>query len=249
MSVASQDVYLNLNTPVSVIGSGGGGSVPANLVVSTLSAFGLTNISSINGTAYTGSAGVPANLVVSTISTSGGASFPGTIHAGSRISLVSTNIESNSGGSGTNLTIDSVFGAMRLQAVSTLMTGAGVNACQVTMDGNLNVSSINGAAVGAAAIPANLVVSTLTAATNVSIVGNYGLTALQVAGASGTPEFSTLVVNGGLDLVLRSGLGSTIMTRVNGDPSQVAIPGNLFVSSINGTSWNYITSTLLGLSP
>lgn len=250
MSVASQDVYLNLNTPVSVVGSGGGGSVPANLAVSTLSAFGLTNISSINGVAYTGSAGVPANLVVSTISTSGGASFPGTLYAGSRINLVSTTMQSNSGGSGTNLTIDAVYGAMRLQAVSTLMTGAGVNACQVTMDGNLNVSSINGAAVGGgASIPANLVVSTLTAATNVSVVGNFNLPALQVAGASGTPEFSTLVVNGGLDLVLRSGLGSTIMTKVNGNPSQVAIPGNLFVSSINGTSWNYITSTLLGLSP
>jgi len=256
MSVASQDVYLNLNTPVSVVGSGGGGSVPANLAVSTLSAFGLTNISSINGVAYTGSAGVPANLVVSTISTASSAAFggigvnvAGNMFVGGRLNVNNSTFIQASGGSFENLVVDVPFGNLRLLGISTTMTGPGLSTCAVTMDGNLNVSSINGAAVGGASVPANLVVSTLTAATNVAVVGNYNLPALQVAGASGTPEFSTLVVNGGLDLVLRSGLGSTIMTKVNGNPSQVAIPGNLFVSSINGTSWNYITSTLLGLSP
>ena len=248
MSVASQDVYLNLNTPVSVVGSGGGGSVPANLVVSTLSAFGLTNISSINGAAYTGAGGVPANLVISTISTAGGASFAGQVYVPGRVNFNSTFIQSG-GAAGVNLAIDVPYGNLRLMGTSTTMTGPGTSTCAVNMDGNLNVSSINGAAVGAASIPANLVVSTLTAATNVAVVGNFNLPALQVAGASGTPEFSTLVVNGGLDLLLRSGLGSTIMTKVNGNPSQVAIPGNLFVSSINGTSWAYVTSTLLGLSP
>ena len=268
MSVASQDVYLNLNTPVSVVGSGGGGSVPANLVVSTLSAFGLTNISSINGAAYTGAGGVPANLVISTISTAGGASFAGQVYMPNRVNLNSTfmqsggatfqdlnidapfgNLRSVAISTGLNLAIDVPYGNLRLMGTSTTMTGPGTSTCAVNMDGNLNVSSINGAAVGAASIPANLVVSTLTAATNVAVVGNFNLPALQVAGASGTPEFSTLVVNGGLDLLLRTGLGSTIMTKVNGNPSQVAIPGNLFVSSINGTSWAYVTSTLLGLSP
>ena len=247
MSVASQDVYLNLNTPVSVVGSGGGGSVPANLVVSTLSAFGLTNISSINGAAYTGAGGVPANLVISTISTAGGASFAGQVYMPNRVNLNSTFMQSG-GATFQDLNIDAPFGNLRSVAISTGFTGPGTSTCVVNMDGNLNVSSINGAAVGAASIPANLVVSTLTAATNVAIVGNFNLPALQIAGPSG-PDFSTLTINGGLDLLLRTGLGSTIMTKVNGNPSQVAIPGNLFVSSINGTSWAYVTSTLLGLSP
>ena len=68
-TIQSNNVYLNETTPISVIGSGGGGPVPANLQVSTLSAFGLTNISSINGAAYTGAGSVPANLTVSSIST------------------------------------------------------------------------------------------------------------------------------------------------------------------------------------
>jgi len=67
-TVESNNVYLNATTPISVIGSGGG-PVSANLQVSTLSAFGLTNISSINGAAYTGAGSVPANLTVSSIST------------------------------------------------------------------------------------------------------------------------------------------------------------------------------------
>jgi hypothetical protein len=36
MSIASQDVYLNLTTPISVIGSGGGGSLPAIASFSTI---------------------------------------------------------------------------------------------------------------------------------------------------------------------------------------------------------------------
>jgi len=70
MSVNSQDVFVNLNTPLTVIsGGGGGGPVPSNLEVSTLSAFGLLNISSINGVPYVGAGNIPANLTVSSIST------------------------------------------------------------------------------------------------------------------------------------------------------------------------------------
>ena len=69
MSVNSQDVYVNLNTPLTVIGGGGGGSIPSNLEVSTLSAPGLLNISSINGAPYVGAGSIPANLTVSSIST------------------------------------------------------------------------------------------------------------------------------------------------------------------------------------
>ena len=49
MSVASQDVYLNLTTPISVVGSGGGGSYPANANFSTLTVSdGLTVIEGAN---------------------------------------------------------------------------------------------------------------------------------------------------------------------------------------------------------
>lgn len=67
-TVESNNVYLNATTPISVVGSGGG-TVPTNLQVSTLSAPALLNISSINGAAYTGAGSVPANLTVSSIST------------------------------------------------------------------------------------------------------------------------------------------------------------------------------------
>ena len=71
MSVASQDVYLNVTTPLTVIGSGGGGTVPANLVASTITldtGGSISGVSTINGTSYPPAAGaVPANLVVSTL--------------------------------------------------------------------------------------------------------------------------------------------------------------------------------------
>ena len=68
-TIQSNNVYLNATTPLTVISGGGGGSVPADLTVSTLSAFGLLNISSINGAPYVGAGSIPANLVVSSIST------------------------------------------------------------------------------------------------------------------------------------------------------------------------------------
>lgn len=70
MSIESQDVYLNSEVPMAVIG--GGGSIPQNLEVSTLSALGIVNISSINGVAYTGAGAVPPDLVLSSLSTSVG---------------------------------------------------------------------------------------------------------------------------------------------------------------------------------
>ena len=77
--VKSQNVYNTATTPLTVIGSGGGGGgpVPENLVVSTLSAFALSNISSINNAPYNGGGGsYPANALFSSITmadyTSGG---------------------------------------------------------------------------------------------------------------------------------------------------------------------------------
>jgi hypothetical protein len=249
-------VYLNLNTPVSVVASGGGGTVPSNLVVSTLSAFGLTNISSINGTAYTGAGAVPANLVISTISTAGGASFAGQVYAPNRVNLGSTFIQSG-GGTLVNLVIDVPYGNLRLLGASTTMTGPGTSTCLVTMDGNLNVSSINGAAVGAAAVPANLVVSTLTApdgifpgvgqAANGPVVVSQNVSTLAMAaGSSG----NVILAAGGAGCTTTiAGVSTLIQGSVGGAACQLVVNGNMGISSINGTSWTYITSTLLGLSP
>jgi hypothetical protein len=66
-TVQSNNVFLNATNTISAVGSGGA-STP-NLDVSTLSAFALLNISSINGAPYVGAGGVPANLTVSSIST------------------------------------------------------------------------------------------------------------------------------------------------------------------------------------
>jgi hypothetical protein len=69
MSVQSQDTYVAEGIPLTVIGGGGGGSSNPNPQFSTISALGLSNISSINGVAYSGAGGVPADLTVSSIST------------------------------------------------------------------------------------------------------------------------------------------------------------------------------------
>jgi len=66
--VNSQDVFAAPGVPISVVGAGGGGALPANGEFSTLSVFGLSNVSSINGVAYS-AGGVPANLVLSSLST------------------------------------------------------------------------------------------------------------------------------------------------------------------------------------
>jgi hypothetical protein len=58
--VQSQDTYVAPGVPLSVIG--GGGSIPENLMVSTLSALSISNISSINGVPYGGAALANANF-------------------------------------------------------------------------------------------------------------------------------------------------------------------------------------------
>ena len=97
MSIASQDVFLNLQTPLSVIGTGGGGGGVNNVAgtgnivnigpttgnvslntagaLANISSLGfaagggaITGISSINGIAYSGA--VPPNLTVSTLTVS-----------------------------------------------------------------------------------------------------------------------------------------------------------------------------------
>jgi len=100
MSIASQDVFLNLQTPLSVIGGGGPGpggvdsvsgtgnllnigpttgNVSLNTVgaLANISSLGfaagggaLTGLSSINGLPYVSSATVPSNLTVSTLTVS-----------------------------------------------------------------------------------------------------------------------------------------------------------------------------------
>jgi hypothetical protein len=68
MSVQSQDVYAAPGVTLTAVGTGGGGALPANAEVSTISALGLLNVSSINGSAYIPGA-VPENPSFQTIST------------------------------------------------------------------------------------------------------------------------------------------------------------------------------------
>lgn len=149
--IQSQDVFLNATNTVSVVASGGGGSVPENLVVSTLSALALTNISSVNGTPYGGGGGpVPANLVVSTLTAANGISTLGGLSIGGDARLVA-DYKINWGFSSfitalnaTNLRLSSEFGSIQLYSPSTIMSNTN-GPTQVAINGNLNVSSINGA--------------------------------------------------------------------------------------------------------
>jgi hypothetical protein len=163
MSVQSQDVYAAPGVTISAVGAGGGGSVPPNPEVSTISALGLLNVSSINGVAYTGPGGLPANLVVSSIST-----------------LALSNLSSINGvaytGSGTipaNLTVSSIS-TLALSNVSSINGAAyvagGVPAnltvSSISTLALSNVSSINGVAyTQGGGVPENLVVSTIIAST------------------------------------------------------------------------------------
>lgn len=175
MSALSQDLYAASGVPLTVVGGGGGGG--SNLVVSTISALGITNLSSINGQPYE----------------------PGTLPANAAFQSVSTQ--------------------------------------------SLLVSSINGAPVGGAV--ANLVVSSLTAASGVStgtlsVGGNlavsagsimsYGSTFFTASGLNGT-QLNLTAPNGAVALISPS----TVVSAVGGAPSYVSMPGNLQVSTINGS--------------
>jgi hypothetical protein len=136
MSVASQDTYLNLTTPLTVIGSGGGGTVPANLVVSTLTlgASTIVGVSSINGASYPPAAGaVPANLVISTltlgastingVSSINGAAYPpagGAVPANLAVSSLTFNVPGSSAvftgssfGANSTLSLNMVTGGIK----------------------------------------------------------------------------------------------------------------------------------------
>ena len=178
MSALSQDLYAASGVPLSAVGSGGGGGIPPNPTVSTISVLGITNLSSINGQPYTPGS-LPANASFQNVSTQG-----------------------------------------------------------------LLVSSINGAPVGGA-VAANLVVSSLTAASGVSTLGtlsvggnlavsagsimSYGSTFFTASGLNGT-QLNLTAPNGAVALISPS----TVVAASGGAPSYVSMPGNLQVSTING---------------
>lgn len=121
-TIQSNNVYLNGTTPLTVISGGGGGSVPADLTVSTLSAFGLLNISSINGAPYVGAGSIPANLTVSSISTL----------ALNNISSINGVAYTGAGSVPSNLVVSS------LTAVSSVISSLTVS----TINGNINPDDI-----------------------------------------------------------------------------------------------------------
>jgi hypothetical protein len=178
MSALSQDLYAASGVPLTVVKGGGGGG--SNPVVSTISALGITNLSSINGQPYE----------------------PGTLPANAAFQSVSTQ--------------------------------------------SLLVSSINSQPYTPGAVAANLVVSSLTAAFFVSTLGNlsvggnlgvsagsimtYGSTFFTASGLNGT-QLNLTAPNGAVALISPS----TVVSAVGGAPSYVSMPGNLQVSTINGS--------------
>ena len=77
--VQSQDTYVTQGILLTGIGAGGGGgsNVPANIVVSTISAIGISNVSSINGNAYVAPTANPNFSTISTFALSGLSSING----------------------------------------------------------------------------------------------------------------------------------------------------------------------------
>ena len=81
--VQSQDTFVAPGVALTVIGAGGGGgsNVPANIVVSTISAIGISNVSSINGNAYVAPTANPNFSTISTFALSGLSSINGAPYA------------------------------------------------------------------------------------------------------------------------------------------------------------------------
>lgn len=154
MSALSQDLYAASGVPLSAVGSGGGGGgVPPNLTVSTISALGITNLSSINGQPYTpGGGAVAANLVVSSLTAASGVSTLGTLSVGGNLAVSPGSIMSYgstfftaSGLNGTQLNLTAPHGAIALISPSTVVAASvGGAPSYVSMPGNLQVSTING---------------------------------------------------------------------------------------------------------
>lgn len=213
MSIASQDVYLNLTTPVSVVGAGGGssnpnpsfssistlalnnissingsayvpGSLPENPVFQSISTLGISNLSSINGVAYV--AGVPANLVVSTLTTNGNTGYVSTpqVVLGTGMQVYQQNTST--------LGVQSPS-TIILQAPNTKVTNLTAVGANVS---TLTVSSING--VNSDDLPflfefTTGLVDSVISSINVAVTGPGNLPAVIAAcGARLTPYISTI---------------------------------------------------------
>jgi hypothetical protein len=257
--VNSQDVFAAPNAPISVLG-GGGGSVPANLTVSTLSAFGLLNISSINGAPYVGAGSIPANLTVSSLSTL----------ALNSISSINGVAYTGAGNVPSNLTVSSIS-SLALNSVSSIngvaYTGAGnvpanlvvssLTAASSTITATLNVSSINGT-INPDDIPyLFLQNSGLTDRAISSINSNGGgilAASMTNCGARLTGNFST---QRGHQYLAQGFARITPVSGVSGWPAGtpnafVAVygGGGAVPSWVNGQLWSYPQlSTIAGLSP
>jgi len=161
--VASQDVYVNGSSAFSIIGSGGGGgTVPPNPVVSTVTAAQYVStpaliVSTINGSQYN-PGGVPNNLVVSTLTVRDNISTSFmSIPAGGTISLASTFVLP-SGVGGNVLNISGPGGVNLLSASGTIaLQGPGGAKAPVSIPGNLTVSTINGQVPGGGSAPSTII--------------------------------------------------------------------------------------------
>jgi len=180
-TVQSQDTYVAPGIALSVVGAGGG-SIPQNLEVSSITSPALLQISSINGVAYTGGGGpVPANLGVSSLVVNGdtvtalgnaGAPTQGRgIFAGadSGFTLVGFN---NANTETSFINTDNAGGQNKI----IMSVTGGTSTCQVIVNANtgvnissLTVSSINGGEVGSgtrALGPFNLIIPSFSTLTN-----------------------------------------------------------------------------------
>ena len=95
--VNSQDTYAAPGVALTVVGTGGGAgsNVPANIVVSTISALGVLNVSSINGNAYVAPTANPNFSTISTFAISGLSSINGAPYATVPANFTNNSISTN----------------------------------------------------------------------------------------------------------------------------------------------------------
>jgi len=201
-TVQSNNVFLNATNTISAVGAGG--VVNPNLDVSTLSAFALLNISSINGVPYAGAGAT--DLTVSSISTlalnsvssingvayTGSGAVPADLGVSSLVVNAGTLTALNNAGAPTQgrIVIEGADNGYSLQGFNNANTVTTL-IDQFPADGGVTLSLVAGATAGPGTVRLNSVsgvsISTLTVS---SINGSAGVRSLGAFGIT-IPAFST----------------------------------------------------------
>ena len=265
--------YLNLDTAAHIstynsriyLNTSGGVYITDLTNPGSLDVLNITSVSTINGAPYPPTAGsVPSNLEVSTLTVNPtGYISTSHIYASSieAYSLSTTMVEA------VGIVLNSLSTTIVSDATNLYITSATDGAVYIAhasannelghlYASTITVSSINGITPGAASIPADLEVSTLTAATFVSTqtisMGNDMLIAADKGtGIVITTGATGLSINDGASGGILSVLEINSVSTINGaeyPPAATPIPADLTVSTLTVNDAGYISTPQLFVS-